>query len=73
MSPLKSAEVYDPHTNKWTPLPDMSSDRFGLGACHCDGKCYALIKLYLCGQVCGIVLLMEKELLPYRIMWFVIN
>ena len=38
ISPLRSAEVYDPHTDRWTPLPDMSSNRFGLGACHCDGE-----------------------------------
>ena len=38
VSPLRSAEVYDPHTDRWSSLPDMSSNRFGLGACHCDGK-----------------------------------
>ena len=37
MSPLKSMEKYDPATNQWTSLPDMTSNRFGLGACACGG------------------------------------
>ena len=38
VSPLKSVERYDPVTNQWTSLPEMSSKRFGLGACACGGK-----------------------------------
>ncbi len=38
VAPLKSAECYDPRTNQWSPLPDMTSKRFGLGACVCDGE-----------------------------------
>ena len=38
VSPLKSGEQFDIGTNKWTPIPDMTSKRFGLGACACDGE-----------------------------------
>lgn len=37
VSPLRSVEQYDPLTDQWTSLPDMTSCRFGLGACACDG------------------------------------
>ena len=37
MSPLKSMEKYDPATDRWTQLPDMTSNRFGLGACVSGG------------------------------------
>ena len=38
MAPLSSAECYDPRTNRWTALPDMTTKRFGLGACACEGN-----------------------------------
>ena len=40
MAPLSSAECYDPRTNSWTALPDMTTKRFGLGACACEGRVY---------------------------------
>ena len=38
VSPLCSAEKYDPRTNKWTPIADMIAKRFGLGACAWEGE-----------------------------------
>lgn len=38
VSPLRSGEQFDIGTNKWTPIPDMTSKRFGLGACACEGE-----------------------------------
>ena len=37
VAPLKTVEQYSPQSNRWTPVPDMSSSRFGLGACTCNG------------------------------------
>lgn len=38
VSPLRSGEQFDIGTNKWTPIPDMNTKRFGLGACACEGE-----------------------------------
>ena len=38
VSPLNSMECYNPFTNQWTSLPDMTSKRFGLAACASDGE-----------------------------------
>ena len=40
---LKSAEVYDPKIDKWTPITDMSTPRYGLAAAlGADGRIYAI-------------------------------
>ena len=38
VSPLKSVEQYNPLTDQWTSLPSMTTKRFGLGACACEGQ-----------------------------------
>ena len=46
-SRLNTAERYDPHNNVWIPLPEMSSNRNGVGVTMCGGKVYAIgEKLY---------------------------
>ncbi len=38
----KSARVYDPVTNLWSSLPDISSTRYGLAGAFAGGKIYAV-------------------------------
>ena len=51
VSPLKSGEHFDIATNKWIPIPDMTTKRFGLGACAYEGEamdypCYLPIPMH---------------------------
>ena len=39
---FKSCEVYDPETNQWSSIKDMSSMRSGLGVTSLNGKVYAI-------------------------------
>ncbi|BAT74371.1 hypothetical protein VIGAN_01202600 [Vigna angularis var. angularis] len=39
---LSSAEVYDPDTNKWTPIESLRRPRWGCFACGFEGKLYVM-------------------------------
>ena len=52
---LRSAELYDPTTNRWTGLPDMSTDRSDCMACSLlnkEGKEFVLVFGGYCSSAC---------------------
>ena len=45
-------ECYNPSTNQWTSLPDMSTKRFGLAACASDGERECASLYVICVSIC---------------------